>query len=168
VSKTINKIADWTAQAGHLTGVLFLLSTVLLLIAEIIARRLFGSTTAITEEFAGYFCAAAIMLGAASTFAADRHIRTDIALTRLPPRVRLITEFFATLVALACAGFLLVGMGRQWLDTWNFQSRSFYPSRTLLWLPLALPLVGFLLLSLRLIAHVLNLRQRSHGQNPHD
>ena len=146
----------WLSIAGHSLGVLLLFCAVLLLTGEIVLRLFFDSTTSLTEEYAGYFCAGAIFFGAARTFALNLHIRADIIVTHLPEPLRRMTYRIAGLVTLLLTCLLLYGVGLQWMDTWTYQSRSFYPSRTPLWIPMSLPVIGLTLLFLQILVAVLN------------
>jgi TRAP-type C4-dicarboxylate transport system permease small subunit len=133
---------------------------------EMVLRALFGTSTQIAEEYSGYFCAGAILFGAAEAFAGNHHIRADIILNRIPMRWRYRLEMAVTAVALGCAGYLLLGLGQQWLDTWTYQSQSFHPSRTLLWIPMAMPLLGVSLLFLQIFLRLTGsneTRDEHHG-----
>lgn|GEM_PF-1542522 len=130
------------SRTAHAAGSVMLGGAVLLLLAEMIARRIFGVSITIAEEYAGYFCAGVVFLGAARTLVDHHHIRSDLVVTALPGTIRRAVECLAAFCSVICSGYLVIGLGSQWWDVWTFQSRSFFPSRTPLWLPLIIPLFG--------------------------
>ena len=144
-----------SVKAGHLLGVLLLFATVGLLIVEMVSRTLFGVSVAITEEYAGYFAGAAMFLGAAYALLKDKHIKADVIAKKLPMPVQRPLELLTIFIGFCVSCILVYALTLQWWDAWSYQSQSFYPSRTPLWIPLAAPLVGSALLAYQILNYFL-------------
>lgn len=79
---------------------LFLVAIALLILAQIVGRWV-GIIVPSTEDFSGYFLAAASFLALAHTLRAGGHIRVSLLLDRWPPATRRAVELATLLFALA-------------------------------------------------------------------
>ena len=99
--------AAWGAIAA-------LLSMVVLVTIEVFMRKLFGISTKIAYEGAGFLLVAITFLGAAETMRANKHLRVKILYERLNSRVQIIFDkinYFIAIVYISflfCASFSLV------------------------------------------------------------
>lgn len=94
---------------AYLSGVLFLLLS-LFVTLDIIGRRFFGLTSAMTDEISGYGLAVGGMWAMAWTLRSGGHVRIDVLLPRLPIRLQavlgyaciVVMGFFASMLAVYC------------------------------------------------------------------
>ena len=103
----------------------------------------------------GYMVVAIVFLGLAYTMKAEGHVRADIFLSHVPPKVRAVLETIATLIALGFAGLLLAGCWRLVAEFYTQGSLSFRYLQTPLWIPGSLLVIGAALLGLQLVAQLL-------------
>jgi len=100
--RTLTRLADGaSATLGYLAGGL-LAAIVVIQIAEILARNLFGISLPFTWEYAAYFHICAIFLAAAFTLRSGGHVRVSL-LASAAPRV---FELLSTIVGLAISAYL--------------------------------------------------------------
>jgi C4-dicarboxylate transporter, DctQ subunit len=141
--------------AGFLAG-LVVFGLTLLISVGVFSRRVLGSPLLAVDEVSGYLLLAIVFLGLAHTMKAGGHIRADILLEYVPPRVRGGLEALATLLALLFALTLLVG---NWVLVAEFYGRgtlSFKYLQIPPWSPGSLLVVGVVLLVLQLLAQLLH------------
>ena len=111
-----------------------------------------------TWELATYAMAAVISLAAADTLRNAGHVRVPaLLLETLPERFARLIDILATILGLLIIGFLLTALAD---FVWNMflrGTRSFEPSRILLWIPQSLVLLGIGMLFLQLLARLARL-----------
>ncbi len=142
---------------------LLMLALLVLMNVEIFARYLFGKSTLIADEYAGYFYAWIVLLGAVHLLRSDKYLTVTLLTDRLSPRAKNIAAIFAGLIGL---GVSLVSLSSTFSivqQTWMFGTKSMQPSATPLIYPQAAMLVGYALLSLAYIEEIL---RRSFGLQP--
>lgn len=102
---------------------------------EILGRRYFGFSLQGVDEIGGYLMALIVAIGFTCALYANAHIRIDILLPSLPPRVTLWLNA-AALASLAAFALFLVWQGATVL-TRSYELRSVAPTPLLT--PMALP-----------------------------
>jgi TRAP-type C4-dicarboxylate transport system permease small subunit len=142
--------AAWTAAA--LLAGLFCLS-----LGEILLRNLFGSSLAISVEYAGYMVAASLLLGSGWTLGAGGHIRVGLVGARLAPALAWALEVAATVFSLALVAYLSWAMLAYAAASGADGVVSYFPSATPLVYPQALLALGPVVLGLALIARLIRL-----------
>lgn len=134
---------------------LLMLALLVLMNVEIFARYLFGRSTLIADEYAGYFYAWIVLLGAVHLLRSDKYLTVTLLTDRLSSRARNIAAIFAGLIGLAVSVISLVSTYAIVQQTWMFGTRSVQPSATPLIYPQAAMLVGYGLLSLAYTEEIL-------------
>lgn len=136
---------------GYLAGTLFL-GLAFFVTYDVLARKwghaLGIPTTQVTDEIAGYMLVLASTWGFAYTLRMDAHVRIDVLLPYMPPRVRAAMDFLAMALM---AFFACVFAWRTWLlvlDSWQTGIRSSTYLLTPLWIPQVILSVGFSLLAI--------------------
>src|SRR5262245_61394434 len=140
-----------------------MLALLALMNVEIFARYLFGRSTLIADEYAGYCYAWIVRLGAVHLLRSDKYLPVTLLTDRLSPRAQNAAAILAGLIGL---GVSLVSLSSTYSivqQTWMFGTRSMQPSATPLIYPQAAMLVGYGLLSLAYIEEIL---RRSFGFAP--
>jgi TRAP-type mannitol/chloroaromatic compound transport system permease small subunit len=131
-----------------------------LVLAEIAARKLFGTSLDFAWEYAAYLCAAAFLLGAAQALAQGSHVRVQLVHDMLPAHGARMLDIAATLVSFLIAAYFTWAVTRlAWLSFVD-GTRSFLPSNSLLYPFQAAFAFGALLLALQILARLLRLIQR--------
>ncbi|MEO1459875.1 MAG: TRAP transporter small permease, partial [Pseudomonadota bacterium] len=117
----------------------------ILIVAEILARKLLNLSIQGVDEIGGYVVAVTGTFGMALAAAHRAHTRIDILLVRLPGRAQAVLNIAAYLALAASAAFMAF-MGWATLEeSLAFGSRASTPLQTPLWLPQGLWLAGLLL-----------------------
>ena len=129
----------------------------ILVLAEIVARKVFGTSLAFAWEFAAYLCAAAFLLGAGYALATDAHVRVQLVLDALPPRGARMLDIAASAGVVLIAGYLAWATGRLAWVSFVDGTRSFLPSNVLLYPFQAAFALGALLLVLQALARLVRL-----------
>jgi TRAP-type mannitol/chloroaromatic compound transport system permease small subunit len=131
---------------GYMSGILFTILA-FFITYDVIARKwghvLGIPTTRVTDEISGYIMALAVTWGFAYTLRTEGHVRIDVLLPYLPPRLRRVMDF----IAMWSTGFLACLFAwKVWLlvvDSWQTGMRSSTYLLTPLWIPQGILGVGF-------------------------
>ena len=102
---------------------------------EVFARYLFNRSTLIADEYAGYFYAWIVLLGAVHLLRSDKYLTVTLLTDRLSPRAQNAAAIFAGLIGLAVSLVSLSSTYSIVQQTWMFGTRSMQPSATPLDLP---------------------------------
>ena len=144
----LDRLLIWT---GYLSGALFIFMA--FFITYDVLARTWGSqvglpTTRVTDEISGYILALAATWGLAYTLRMDAHVRIDVLLPYMPPRLRA----FVDVLTLLCMGFFATMVSwKTWvlvLDSLDNDIRSSTYLLTPLFFPQAIVGLGFSLLAL--------------------
>jgi TRAP-type mannitol/chloroaromatic compound transport system permease small subunit len=131
---------------GYLSGILFTILA-FFITYDVIARKwghvLGIPTTRVTDEISGYLLALAVTWGFAYTLRTAGHVRIDVLLPYMPPRLRRAADF----LAMWTTGFLACLFAwKVWvlvIDSWQTGMRSSTYLLTPLWIPQGILGVGF-------------------------
>jgi len=134
---------------------LLLLALLMLMNVEVVARYAFGKSTLIADEYAGYFYAWIVLLGAVHLLRSDKYLTVTLLTDRLSPRARNAAATFAGLIGLTVSLVSLSSSYSIVQQTWMFGTRSMQPSATPLIYPQAALLIGYGLLSLAYVEEIL-------------
>ena len=148
MSGRVLRAADGVAWGMALvSGGLFLVVSFYITL-DVIGRKFFHLSTAVSDEFGGYALAIGGMWALAHTLRMGAHVRIDILLPHLPPGVRALLNY-AALVVMACfASIVAVYVWRLTLDSLAIDARAMSFIRTPLCLPQGFMAIGFTMLSL--------------------
>lgn len=135
--------------AGMLAGFFIILIT-LMILAQIIGRW-FSIIIPSTEDFAGFFLAAATFLALAYTFRMGGHIRVTILVHLLKGRLQRLALVFSLLVFIIMIGYGTYYTGAFVYESWSFHevSQGYIPVP--LWVPQSAMLLGLLIFLIALI-----------------
>lgn len=128
-----------------------------LMLSEIFTRFVFNRSLGVTWELATYAMAAVISLAAADTLREAGHVRVALLLETLPRRFARLIDILATILGILIIGFLLTAFADFVWNMFQRGTRSFEPSRVLLWIPQSLALAGIAMLFVQLLARLVRL-----------
>ncbi|MFQ5829849.1 MAG: TRAP transporter small permease subunit [Candidatus Methylomirabilia bacterium] len=151
------------SEAAGALAALVVLGLTLFITSAVFSRRVLGSPILAADEVSGYFLLAIVFLGLAYTMKSGGHIRSDIVLAHVPPRMRGGLETLATLLALAFALVLLAGNWRLIAQYYTRGTLSFRYLQIPLWIPGILLVAGAAVLVVQLVAQLL---RRLTGPGP--
>ena len=128
-----------------------------LILAEIFCRTALNVSLSFAWEYAAYFFAVSIFLGAAYTLRTGGHVRVLLLSQNLPPRLAHWLDVAATLAGTAVAGCLAWALAAFAWRSWATGSTSPIIDETPLVYPQAAMAFGAALLTLQLVARALRL-----------
>ncbi len=143
----VSRALDVLQWVGLVIGLAMILAMAALMNVEIAGRTLFGVSTQIADEFAGYLFTAATMLCFLPALREARFLRVEGLVNFAPPRLRAALEVFAAGIG---AGTCLVLAAATWdltAASFSFGTRSLQASQTPLVIPQAIMPLGFGLLA---------------------
>ena len=102
-------------------------------------------------DFAGYFLAASSFLALAYTLTRGGHIRVNLVLSRLPTRLRLITEVLSTALCAMVSLYATFYMAKLCLESYEYQDLSSGLIAIPIWIPQTVVLLGMSILCIALL-----------------
>jgi len=132
-----------------LSGVMLVLMELLILV-EIVGRKIFNWSTLMADEYSAYFFCA-MFLGLGYTLVEGRHVRISIIISRLRPAALRILNAACLFIGTVLMGYATYYLG---VLTWkNFQTHAIAltPRATPLFIPQAVVFLGTLLLTITLL-----------------
>jgi len=135
--------------SGYLSGFSILLIT-LLIVAQVIGRLL-GVIVPSAEDFAGYSLASATFFGLAYTFHEGAHIRVSLAITHLPPKIRLFQEGAILLFASVLTTYMAFYMIHHSWESYVFEAVSYGYIPIPLWIPQVPVALGSVMFAIAII-----------------
>jgi TRAP-type C4-dicarboxylate transport system permease small subunit len=133
------------------TAGIVLAGIVVLMNVEVAGRSLFGRSTQMADEFAGYGLCAVTMLCLVAAMRRDRFIRVEGLVERLPRMGRMVCDVFGAAIGLGVSLVLCFATAKVAWTSYEFGTRSIEVSQTPLFLPqMAMPF-GFGLLALAFV-----------------
>jgi len=144
---------------------LFLLTMIVMIGAEAIARNVFGTSLQVTDEVGGYLLVALTFLSMSVAESHGAFHRVELVQMRLSPSLRIVSQIVFDLMALAASVLVSWQLIRLALNSWRAEDVAPTPLATPLWLPQASMGLGMVLLCLALTrtiaAKVIVLRRSS-------
>lgn len=154
-ARRLNRVAAVLASAA-------LVGMIALITLQVVMRRFFNSPIDYTDEFSGYLLVAVTLFGLSYAMEKGDHIRVDMGLERLPPRLLRWLRVGWHVVGIAFSVLLVLETAKYAIESARLGSVSI-DSQTLVWpIQLLLP-VGFALLAFELSAQ---LADALAGRNP--
>lgn len=153
--KKIVKAIDTISDICALLVCIAIVASLILTVAEILARSLFNSTTYIANEYTGYCMALISFLGFGYGLKRNSHIRLNM-LDRLFHGRKWMYLYYCVLdlIGLAVALYMAYHLTVQWLDVFRLQTRSIQVSATLIAIPLAVLPLGSYILGLQFLCEI--------------
>jgi TRAP-type C4-dicarboxylate transport system permease small subunit len=139
---------DTLATGMAFLGGAFFLVIALYITLDVTGRRFLGVTTAVSDEIAGYALAFGGVWALAYTLRTGGHVRIDVVLPYLPPRLR----WTLNALAMAVMGVFSTILGYYgWalaIQSYRMEAKAMSHIQTPVWVPQALVAVGFSALTL--------------------
>lgn len=136
-------------------GGLFLTASVVLVVMEIIGRRLFSVSMVGADEVAAFAVIWSVFFTASLAVKKNMHVRIDVIFTLVPPRLGRYLEVFGTFLSLMFTSYLTYsGCTLVW-ESWVLGEVTMTMLRLPLWVPHLIMPVGGFLLSARLVQRLL-------------
>lgn len=151
-----------TALAGRINGVGVWLGGIAVLVmgvlitVEVIVRRLFNSSTYISDEVSGYLLVLVTFLGLGYTLREGSHIQVRMAVDRLSPRGIAWLRLGWCILGLAYAGLLAEKAWELVVDSYQMNAVAVSVVRTPQVWPQAPIVIGLVLLMLQLVVEAVD------------
>ncbi len=146
----MRKILDRLYDGAGVLAALFLVLITLLILAQIIGRW-FGVIVPSTEDFAGFFLAAASFMALAYTFRHGGHIRVSLVIQHLSGTTRHWVEIIALVIFTAVAGFAAWYVVLLVIESWEFGELSQGYIPVPIWIPQTPMALGLVLFFIALV-----------------
>ncbi len=154
---------DRLYAAGGILAAISLVLIVVLTLAQVIGR-IFGVIIPDAGDIAGYAMAAAVFLALAQTLRTGGHIRVNLLLTRMPPRLRHAFECWCLAFLTVVGGLLAAFAVKMVIESFEIGDVSTGMMPIPLWIPQLSMAVGAVLLELAVIEETV---QVVRGRAPH-
>ena len=155
MGKIINFI-EKISKIGAYISAIFMLLIVAIISTEIFLRSIFNKSLLISDEYSAYFMVASIFFGLAYTLRKGKHIKITIITSRIKSNtVSLILDIAVYLIAFGISTFACYFAFLMVNETRALDMRADSIAETPLWIPEISVFLGFLLLSLQLLAMIL-------------
>ena len=157
------RVIGFLSRASATVASLVLIYVLAHTLVEITLRTLFGISTNVVIEYAGYGLAAMTYLGLSDAMRSGTLVRVSVVLELLPKRARRMLDAFCVVLTLFATVFVIDFV---WLDMQRSYSRDFWTESIVplpAWLPPIGLIVGLAVFALDLLLH-LALILRGEGQ----
>lgn len=140
----------WTRiiRSAEFLCIACILAIAAIVMYEVVARFAFDAPTVWVQECAVYLLIALAFLGLAPAQQQGEHIRIDVLLRKLPPRVRFALEVFTCLAIALFAGVATWGGSQMVQQSLRFGRRSLTLLAVPVWIPQLLLPIGMGLLAI--------------------
>lgn len=135
---------------AYVSGALFLLASFYITL-DVIGRKFFHISSAVTDEIGGYALALGGMWALAYTLRTGGHVRIDILLPHLSRRVQALLNYAAVALMVLFAFMVALYTWRLALDSFAGSAKAMSFIQTPLFLPQSLMAFGFTVLTLEAI-----------------
>ena len=146
----IEAASNWSFYAGGLVAAFVLLGMTLLIVVDVIGRKL-GHSTGIAQEISGYALVLIVFASLAYCLREGSHIKIGIVTDRLAPEVRRWLKVTTSILAIAFIILVIWQTLRLTLELYTQNSTSMTPLHVPLWpLQMLVPL-GLALLTIAIL-----------------
>jgi TRAP-type C4-dicarboxylate transport system permease small subunit len=121
---------------------------------DVLARRFFGFSSQSTTELSGYMLAVGIAWGMAGALEARSHVRIDVLIQRVPPRLRGYLHWVALATLVLFLGFVVYGAWQTASESWELRATDNSLLKTPLVIPQGLWLFGLGVFGLMALARL--------------
>lgn len=149
----LDAVSRWAAAIGAL----LVFGIAGLIISEVIARSVFGASLSFAWEYAAYFYASAVFLGAAYTMRTGGHVRVALLRGVLPERGQHVMEIIATAIGALFSVYLAYALIQFAYRSFSRGSTSPTIEATPLAIPQSVLAIGAVLLALQMVARLVRL-----------
>lgn len=160
----VNSIADRLSGAASrlstagavISGVVFALMT-LLVLAEVVLRTFFSTSTLVSGEYSGYALSAMVYLGLGFSFREGAHIRISFLKDRIHGVAGFIVEIFCHLFVAILCGLSSMYMWDMFRLSKARNLTAYTVAETPLYVPQFIVFVGLCVLTVQIVARLLHL-----------
>lgn len=139
-----------TLGMAYLSGIVFVLVSFYITL-DVIGRKFFHLSSALTDEMGGYALAFGAMWALAWTLRSGGHVRIDVVLPHLPRTVRITLDYLAMAIMAFFAAFVAVYAWKLGFESFDTDARAMSFVRTPLWIPQSLLAIGVSVLALEAV-----------------
>ena len=150
VASVIDRISN---VLGYVAAGIVITTTGLIVVA-VIMRYVFGAPFKYTEEISSYMLVAIVFFGLAYTLKVHGHVRVELVMRMLGPRVRKILVRTVAIIGLVWSIELLIGVCTVWYKFFVYKSESFGLLHAPLWIPVTSLVIGSVALLFQLIVEI--------------
>ncbi len=142
LSRALLRCSDALAFLGAGAASIFLACIPILIVTEILARSVFGTTVGVSWEYSTYLMALVFLFGAAYTLRSGGHIRVSVLPLKTRPRAESIIELIASSIGLIVAVFLAAALTDLAWQAYSRDITSATPEQTPLFIPMTGAAIG--------------------------
>ncbi|MBI4562722.1 MAG: TRAP transporter small permease [Candidatus Rokubacteria bacterium] len=151
-SRQVLRAVDLLAAGmAYVSGAIFLITS-FYITADVIGRKFFHISSAVTDEIGGYALAMGGMWALAYALRSGGHVRIDILLPYLPRRVQALLNYAALVVMALFASMVALYTWRLAFDSLTTNAKAMSFIQTPLFVPQSLMAFGFTMLTLEAVA----------------
>ena len=143
---------------------LFLMTMIVLIASEAMARNVLSTSLQVTDEIGGYLLVATTFLSMSVAEAHGAFHRVELIQARLGHAMRMISQIVFDLMSLGAAAIVTWQLTRLTLNSWRAEDVAPTPLQTPLWLPQSTMAIGMALLCFALIRTILAKAKRVRGR----
>lgn len=145
------RIADRVSRAGVYIGGALLLVAAVVILFEVVARKVFNYSIVGADELSGYAFGVSMAWGYAYVLFRRAHLRVDALYTRLPSILCRWLDVISVLCFFLLIGFLTIRCSMVVHETITMNVRASTPLTTPLWIPQVPWLLGLIFFALCLL-----------------
>lgn len=153
----LQKSASGLSSAGAVVSTAAFVFMVVLTVAEVILRSVFGKSTLVASEYSGYLLAAMIYLGMGFSFREEAHIRITFLKGRLSGRIGWVLELWCYAFACVLCVLSTIFIWDMVLTSFERGMQAYTVAETPLYIPQACLLIGMAVFTFQVIAGLVNL-----------
>ena len=144
----ISSLFDRLERVAIAAAIVFIVLMGLLMNVEVFGRTLFGRSTQISDEFAGYFFTAATLLCLVPTLRHGRFLRVEAVVNRLPVPLQVVLKFISSIIGAVMSAVLTYTTFGLAYTSWSYGTVSLQALQVPQAIPQAILPIGFFLLTL--------------------
>lgn len=163
--ETIHKAVHWLLTLTRSLSAIFLISSVAINFANIVGRYVFNVSFTWAIEVILFLMVGAVFTGSCAVAWENRHIRMDVLLRKLPPRLSRFLSLLSDLVLIATAIAVTAFAYPVIVELAAFDERS-AAADIPLFIPQSLVPIGYSLMALLVAVRLLTARRPGDGHPP--
>ncbi|MEH2509005.1 TRAP-type C4-dicarboxylate transport system permease small subunit [Nitrobacteraceae bacterium AZCC 1564] len=164
--ETVNAGPSPIEHGSEILCALFLITMIVLIGAEAIARNIFATSLQITDEIGGYLLVALTFLSMSVAEARGAFHRVELIQSRLKRLVQLISQIVFDIISLGASLLVTWQLARVALNSWRSEDVAPTPLQTSLWIPQSVMSIGMALLCFALIRTIYAKARHIRGSAP--
>ena len=129
----IDKVLASMSSIGAGMGVVAMVIMVVVITVNVVVRKTLDWAWLYVEEYSGYLLVLIVYLGLAYALRMGKHIRVELLVRRLPPKVRQYLELATTLICLVTLCYLLMKSIDYFLFSLEWGVKSEWYSESIMW-----------------------------------